>query len=123
MSEKPEAYYGLPQDVKFCKRCVISNQRPASRSEFKHDKTSKTVAIHFDEEGICDACRYHEKKAQTIDWSQREAELKDLCDRYRRTDGDDGGMDILVEKATEYAENKATELEVFAGSEGMEINV
>jgi N-acetyl sugar amidotransferase len=87
MSEKPEAYYGLPQDVQFCKRCVISNQRPASRSEFRHDKTSKTVAIHFDEEGICDACRYHEKKAQTIDWSQREAELKDLCDRYRRTDG------------------------------------
>ena len=22
--------YGLPHDVKFCKRCVISNQRPSS---------------------------------------------------------------------------------------------
>ena len=87
MSEKLEAYYGLPSEVKFCQRCVISNQRPSSRSEFKHDKDSKTVAIHFDEEGICDACRYHEKKAQTIDFAQREEELKELCDRYRRNDG------------------------------------
>jgi hypothetical protein len=40
MSEKLEAYYGLPQEVKFCKRCVMSNQRPIG-VEFKHTKTAK----------------------------------------------------------------------------------
>ncbi len=35
MSEKLEAYFGLPNEVKFCTRCVISNQRPNSSIEFK----------------------------------------------------------------------------------------
>jgi N-acetyl sugar amidotransferase len=65
----------------------MSNQRPSSRSEFKHDKNSKTVPIHFDNEGVCDACRYHERKASAIDWSGRREELGKLCDRYRRNDG------------------------------------
>ena len=25
-----KAYFGLPEKVKFCKRCVISNQRPST---------------------------------------------------------------------------------------------
>lgn len=41
MSEKLEAYYGLPQEVKFCTKCVMSNQRPTSAIEFKHTKDSK----------------------------------------------------------------------------------
>ncbi len=36
-----EAYYGLPQEVKFCTKCVMSNQRPASTIEFKHTTNSK----------------------------------------------------------------------------------
>ena len=31
-----EALYGLPLDVKFCKSCGISNQRPSSTPEFKN---------------------------------------------------------------------------------------
>ena len=31
-----EAYYGLPKDIVFCTRCVMSNQRPTSAVEFKH---------------------------------------------------------------------------------------
>lgn len=85
--------YGLPQEVQFCKRCVISNQRPNSAVEFKHTIQSKKATIHFDEEGICDACRFTEKKQRTIDWTEREKQLKELCDRYRR---DDGGYDCLV---------------------------
>ena len=38
MSEKIEAYYGLPSKVEFCKKCVISNQRPNSTIEFKNEK-------------------------------------------------------------------------------------
>jgi N-acetyl sugar amidotransferase len=82
-----EAKYGLPQDVVFCNRCVISNQRPNSAVEYKHTKDSKKSTIYFDEEGVCDACRFAEKKHQTIDWSERERQLLDLCDRHRSKDG------------------------------------
>ena len=44
-------------DVQFCKRCVISNQRPNSAAEFKHTSGSKKETIHFDAEGVCDHCR------------------------------------------------------------------
>lgn len=79
--------YGLPQEVKFCKRCVISNQRPNSAVEYSHTKTSVKKTIHFDEDGICDACRFAEQKQGSIDWQERDRQLRDLCDRHRSTDG------------------------------------
>ena len=51
--------YNLPSEVKFCKKCVMSNQRPR---------------IVFDSEGVCNACRYHEYKA-TINWDEKADEL------------------------------------------------
>lgn len=78
--------YGLPQEVKFCRKCVISNQRPNSAIEYNHKGNTKKETIHFDEKGVCDACRYAEKK-QHIDWEIREKELQDLCNRYRKNDG------------------------------------
>jgi N-acetyl sugar amidotransferase len=81
-----EAKYGLPRRIAFCRRCVMSNQRPNSEIEFIHNKETRKKTIHFDEDGICDACRAAEIKG-CIDWLQREAELKSLCDRYRRSDG------------------------------------
>jgi N-acetyl sugar amidotransferase len=87
------AKYGLPEDVIFCKRCVMSNQRPASIPEFKHQPDRKGAKyLHIDEEGICDACRQAEIK-NSIDWTFREKELIKLLDRYRR---DDGQYDCLV---------------------------
>jgi N-acetyl sugar amidotransferase len=86
-SDQPlEAKYGLPSEVVFCKRCVISNQRPNSTNEYAHTKTSKKATIHFDEHGVCDACRVAEMKSK-IDWDERERELIDLCNRFRRNDG------------------------------------
>lgn len=79
--------YGLPKEVKFCKKCVISNQRPNSTVEYNHNKESKKETIHFDENGICDACRANERKEKEIDWVIREKELKELCDRFRINDG------------------------------------
>lgn len=79
--------YGLPHDVVFCKKCVISNQRPNSAVEYGHTKDSKKSTIHLDENGVCDACRLAEQKHNRIDWEQRERELMALCDRYRRHDG------------------------------------
>lgn len=87
-----EAKYGLPNDIKFCRKCVMSNQRPNSCAEYKHTKESKKETIHFDEEGVCDACRASERKGN-IDWAQREKELMELCDRYRKNDG---SYDCLV---------------------------
>ncbi|WP_041633712.1 N-acetyl sugar amidotransferase [Magnetospirillum gryphiswaldense] len=81
------ARYGLPATVQFCKRCVISNQRPNSSVEFRNTADSHKATIHFDADGICDACRLSEQKALTIDWSERDRELRELCDRYRRNDG------------------------------------
>jgi N-acetyl sugar amidotransferase len=81
------AKYGLPQQVQFCKKCVISNQRPNSAVEFEHTEDSKKNTIHFDENGVCDACRLTEQKKKTIDWGERERELRDLCDRHRKNDG------------------------------------
>ncbi len=85
--DKLEAKYGLPREVKFCKRCVISNQRPNSAIEYSHTKTTQKETIHFDENGVCDACRAAERKNEVINWEHREAELKALCDRHRSKDG------------------------------------
>ena len=81
-----------PAPSAFCKRCVISNQRPNSAVEFRHTRETKKATIHFDDDGVCDACRVAEEKAG-IDWQMRERELTDLCDRYRRADG---GYDCVV---------------------------
>lgn len=80
------AFYGLPSEVKFCTKCVMSNQRPTSAIEFKHTKESKKTTMNFDENGVCDACRTAETKEQ-IDWKKREDELLNLLDKYRKNDG------------------------------------
>lgn len=82
-----ETKYGLPREVKFCKRCVISNQRPSSVVETKNNQKGIKPVIHFDEKGICDACKAVDKKNNDIDWEEREKELRELCDKYRRNDG------------------------------------
>ena len=84
---QPEAYYGLPQQVVYCKRCVISNQRPSSTVEFRNTKDKPKETIAFDGEGICAACRYAEYKEQEINWEQREQELIKLCNEFRSKQG------------------------------------
>lgn len=79
--------YGLPSEVVFCTKCVISNQRPNSTVEFKAQKGERKETLGFGSDGICDACRFAERKDTTIDWAKREKELCNLCDRYRSHDG------------------------------------
>ncbi len=69
--------YDLPEEVKFCKKCTISNQRPR---------------ISFDEKGICSACNFADFK-KSLNWKAREDELKKLCDKFRK---DNGEYDILI---------------------------
>src|SRR3989337_1056037 len=92
MSES-HARYGLPEEVVFCRRCVMSNQRPASIPEFRHTPDRRGAKdLHINKDGVCDPCRYAEKKEQ-IDWEARERELVRLLDRHRRSDG---AYDCLV---------------------------
>ena len=86
MSQRLEAKYGLPEQVTFCTRCVMSNQRPSSSVEFKHDANRKVGTLHIDDDGVCDACKVADDK-ERIDWQAREAELLKLLDRHRRNDG------------------------------------
>jgi N-acetyl sugar amidotransferase len=70
--------YKLPEKVLFCKRCVMSNQRPR---------------ITFDDKGICSACNFSDYKNNNIDWELREKELQKLCNLHRKGNGD---YDVLV---------------------------
>ncbi len=80
------ARFGLPSTVKFCRKCVESNQRPSTTVEYKHTASSKKEAIIFDDNEVCAACNFSLKKEKE-DWEAREKELIDLCDRFRRNDG------------------------------------
>jgi N-acetyl sugar amidotransferase len=70
--------YALPEKVRFCKTCTISNQRPR---------------IQFNDQGVCSACQYAVFKKTGIDWKKREEELVALLDRFRLNDG---SYDVLV---------------------------
>ena len=88
-----KAAYGLPMEVKFCSKCIISNQRPNSAVEFEHTKETKKETINFNDNNICDACMVKESKTSKIDWEEREKELIDLCNKHRSKDG---SYDCLV---------------------------
>lgn len=70
--------YKLPDEILFCKKCVVSNQRPR---------------IIFDKEGVCSACRFAEHKQNGIDWEKRACELEELCNKHRKNDG---SYDVVV---------------------------
>lgn len=80
-----ETKHGLPERVVFCKRCVMSNQRPASSPEFRKVSSTPTRVSGFGDDGVCHACHYAEFK-RSIDWDERERQLRELCDRHRSGD-------------------------------------
>ena len=54
--------------MKFCSNCVMPNTKPD---------------LHFDENGVCDACRTQGDKNNLIDWKQREKDFLTLVDKYK----------------------------------------
>jgi N-acetyl sugar amidotransferase len=84
-SQKQNILHGLPEKVIFCRRCVMSNQRPSTSPELVKN-SSKIDTVHFDDDGICHACKYSDEKKR-INWKQREDQLVELLDKYRRADG------------------------------------
>ena len=67
----------LPKEIKFCKKCVVSNQRPR---------------IVFDENEVCSACNWFEEKKK-IDWSLRQKQFQELLNKFRKNNGE---YDVLV---------------------------
>lgn len=70
--------YDLPRDVKFCKNCTMSNQRPR---------------IKFNSEGVCSACVFSIDKKSNVDWAARWNQLEQLADEVR---SGDGSFDVVV---------------------------
>jgi N-acetyl sugar amidotransferase len=64
--------------VRFCRVCVVSNQRPR---------------ISFDENGICSACQFADYKNNVINWDKRESKLRELCNKHRSKDE---SYDVIV---------------------------
>lgn len=93
--------YGAPEQVHYCRRCVMSNQRPSSTVERKNTGQPKTT-LGFNVEGVCAACEYQEHINTLIDWQARDRELAELCAQYRSPSGQpdcivpgSGGKDSL----------------------------
>ena len=66
-----------PPRVSYCTRCVQSNQRPR---------------IQFDDEGVCSACRYWDRKRE-INWEARADCLSDVLAQHRSSQGK---FDVIV---------------------------
>lgn len=88
-----KVYFGLPEKVIFCKKCVISNQRPSSTIEFKNTRDEKKKVIEFID-GVCSACRFNIEKEKEINWAAREEQLLELISRFKTTKN--SGYDCIV---------------------------
>jgi N-acetyl sugar amidotransferase len=53
--------------LRYCTKCVMPDTRPD---------------LHFDEQGVCDACRAFGRKHAAIDWDARRKEFEALLDKF-----------------------------------------
>ena len=82
MKNKIKSFYGLPSKVIFCKKTLISNQKPTSAIEFHHNLKSKKRTLFIDKNQISDSWKYSRIKKK-INYKKREKELLKLLDRHR----------------------------------------
>lgn len=88
---KHATLHNLPKNVIFCKRCVMSNQRPSTTPEHTKSNTNISTAA-FDDNGVCHACLFSDKK-KLINWNEREKEFLELLSQYRNKNSQ---YDVLV---------------------------
>ena len=55
--------------MKICTNCVMPNTKPD---------------LHFDDNGVCDACRSQKDKNYSINWQEREQEFLTLVKKYKK---------------------------------------
>ena len=85
------------KNIIFCKKCVESNQRYIGSIAHLDQKSSNKKEefkqrTDFSKEGIGSGCLFYEKK-KNINWEEREKELVEILNRYRKSDG---SYDVLV---------------------------
>ena len=84
--------YGLPRKVIFCKKTLISNQRPNSTVEFNHNIKSKKETLKFDKKGVSESW-YYSRIKKRINFKERERKLLKLLEKHR---GKYGEFDCIV---------------------------
>ena len=89
---KQTGKYGLPLEIKYCKKCTRSNQRPAVTQEYLQTEKKKKQFVEI-EKDICGGCEFNYLKHNKINWKDREKQLEELCNKYRKSDG---SFDVLV---------------------------
>ncbi len=81
--------------MKFCTKCVMPSTKPD---------------LHFDDEGVCDACRSQEAKNEKIDWTKREKEFLELVKKYKTNKDYDCVIGVSGGKDSTYQVLKVLEL-------------
>ncbi len=81
--------------MKFCTKCVMPNTKPD---------------LHFDEEGVCDACNSQKTKNSQIDWIKREKEFLELVKKYKVHPDYDAVIGVSGGKDSTYQVLKVLEL-------------
>ncbi|MBI4396946.1 MAG: N-acetyl sugar amidotransferase, partial [Elusimicrobia bacterium] len=57
--------------IRYCRRCIMPETKPD---------------LHFNEQGVCSACRHFESR-KDVDWAQRKEELLRVLEDYRSKNG------------------------------------
>ena len=89
---KLKTLFGLPNKVVFCKKSLVSNQRPNSAIEFNTSKKQIKKTLFIDKNGISDSWKYSRIKHR-INYKQREKKLLRLLEKHR---GKHGEYDCIV---------------------------
>ena len=81
--------------MKFCTRCVMPDTKPD---------------LHFDDKGVCDACRSQEAKNDRIDWAGRESEFLRIVEFHKKNPDYDCVIGVSGGKDSTYIVLKVLEL-------------
>lgn len=60
----------MTKHIRYCEHCLMPETKPD---------------LFIDDQGVCSACRYYERRGE-IDWQSRRKELERILDRYRSKD-------------------------------------
>lgn len=81
--------------MEFCKKCVMPNTKPD---------------LHFDEYGVCDACRTQTDKNKNIDWEKREQEFLSIVKEHKSNNDYDCIIGVSGGKDSTYQVLKVLEM-------------
>ena len=65
-------FFGQPNNIVFCKKCVESNQRFVSSVQHKITKNQIKDTALFDEDGVCYSCKFFEEKKKLTGKREKE---------------------------------------------------